>query len=195
DDAADVVGLEDLGGRDDDVIAGGRLRRHSRSSSNPGSVEQQRVVEPGKIGSRARLFKPAPGARPARNERGSNRRGRGGSQRNTGIGRRRVSVQPAFPALLAGTFEVRARGGRGPCRISPPSSASSAFRIDVGRCSAYFVPVWPKPPAPRADSVNSSTTSNSAATTGTKIICAMRSPGLTVKAAVPRFHSETYNCP
>ena len=55
------------------------------------------------------------------------------------------------------------------------------------------VPVWPKPPAPRADAAKSSTTSSRTCTTGTMIICAMRSPGCTtnsVAAAVPAGHHE-----
>ena len=53
------------------------------------------------------------------------------------------------------------------------------------------MPVWPKPPAPREDAAKSSTTSSRTCTTGTITICAMRSPGCTVKSAAERFQHDT----
>ena len=61
--------------------------------------------------------------------------------------------------------------------------------------SVQRVPVWPKPPAPRGLAAKSSTTSSRTCTTGTMTICAMRSPGCTVKSVAPRFQHDTMSCP
>ena len=57
------------------------------------------------------------------------------------------------------------------------------------------LPVEPKPPAPRSDAPNSSTTRNCACTTGTMTSCAMRSIGCTVKLVCPRFQQLTISWP
>ena len=57
------------------------------------------------------------------------------------------------------------------------------------------LPELPNPAAPRADSSNSVTTSSSTWTTGTMIICAIRSPGEIVNGWLPRFQTETITWP
>lgn len=47
----------------------------------------------------------------------------------------------------------------------------------TGRSKHYFLPVEPKPPAPRSVSSKRSVSSNTAVTYGAMTSCAMRSPG------------------
>jgi hypothetical protein len=76
------------------------------------------------------------------------------------------------------------RSGGTSARASASASrrTSSATRNCARSCRAsrQLRPELPNPPAPRALASKSATTSNSTCTTGTTIICAMRSPGATV---------------
>ena len=74
-------------------------------------------------------------------------------------------------------------GRSGQCKNKYPVSAG------------VFHPVEPNPPSARSDSSKDSTTLNSACTTGTSTICAIRSPGLSVNDEPLRFQHETNSCP
>ena len=118
----------------------------------------------------------------------------------------RISASDSAAAPRSSSFS-RGRSSIGQSRM--PMSASmggglprcarlisfARAEIGAGPCSSQPWPELPKPPAPRAVLANSSTTSNSTCTTGTMTICAMRSPGLTVKEAAPRFQHDTINGP
>ena len=67
-------------------------------------------------------------------------------------------------------------------RADLPSTAAAALA---------HRPLWPKPPAPRALAVNSSTTSSATCTTGTTISCAIRSPGRNLVGRAGRDSSRT----
>ncbi len=91
-----------------------------------------------------------------------------------------------------------ARDSRRLC-ASRYASATRVCYARLLRASAtrvcYARPELPKPPAPRSLAVKFSTTSKSTWTMGTNTICAMRSPGLTVNGALPRFHTDTISGP
>ncbi len=71
----------------------------------------------------------------------------------------------------------------------------SGKRFRVYSKDPQCFPVLPNPPAPRSLPANSSTMLNWACTTGTTTSWAMRSMGLMVKAAWPRFQQETKSWP
>ena len=68
-------------------------------------------------------------------------------------------------------------------------------RFNIASFQFHCFPVLPKPPSPRPVSVNASTMLNPTCNTGTMTSCAIRSIGFNVKAAFPRFQTETINCP
>ena len=61
--------------------------------------------------------------------------------------------------------------------------------------SAYCVPVWPKPPAPRMVAGSSSTSDHVTRGTGATRSCAIRMPRSTTKGASPRLTSATMTSP
>src|SRR5262249_40864065 len=64
-----------------------------------------------------------------------------------------------------------------------------------GRMHGYRVPVWPKPPAPRALAPSDSASTHSARGTLWSTSCAIRSPRATVNGAGPRFWTITRTSP
>ena len=121
----------------------------------------------------------------ARHERAAHAELRAGHQAHRAPERGRVSSTPT------------SSGSRN-CALRPPRASTRRTRrssSQSGRAAAQRVPVWPKPPAPRAEAAKSSTTSSRTCTTGTITICAMRSPGCTVKSAAERFQHDTMSCP
>ena len=78
--------------------------------------------------------------------------------------------------------------------------ADIALVDEAHRWSEFYAdwfgrPEWPKPPAPRRLASKDSTISSSTCTTGTTTICAMRSPGCTVKRSRARFQHDTITWP
>ena len=66
-----------------------------------------------------------------------------------------------------------------------PAQRAHFLRADGQKAAAHFVPVEPKPPAPRTVSESISASTNCAVRKGVRIICAMRSPGSTVWGTGP----------
>ena len=113
----------------------------------------------------------------------------------------------ALAAIALPVYFIRSRGWkRGGIAIAAAAGVLAAtLALDwlgetIGEAitsqpQTHALPVLPKPPAPRLLASNSSTTLSFTWTTGTTTSCAIRSIGLMVNAAMPRFHTETMICP
>ena len=124
--------------------------------------------------------------------------------RGGGLG---LIVLMLVPQSGARTDQHQAQQCEQPCRPGqnlvfvphsfPPSRPVAVLwsRRFGGARGAYWRPLWPKPPSPRALSSNSSTCVSATCITGTITSCAMRSPGSMVKALLPRFQQDTINWP
>ena len=119
----------------------------------------------------------------------------------------RLIVLMLVPQSGAGADQHQAQQCEQPCRPGqnlvfvphsfPPGRPVAVLwsrRFGEAR-GAYWRPLWPKPPSPRALSSNSSTCVSDTCITGTITSCAMRSPGSMVKALLPRFQQDTINWP
>ena len=135
------------------------------------------------------------------------RRGRRRRERDSGLDDQRRRHDLAGRRQAARRVLASADAGRWSRHLAlhRPTSGAGTFRLQMNRRAAtdgegcvgerQCLPVDPNPPSPRCDASNSSTRRNVACTTGTMTICAMRSIGLIVNAAWPRFQQLTISWP